>query len=78
MSAPSPTGFVVNEYPEAFTPVTWPPDTTVFNLPNISCINSTFTKAFGHPGGLQAHIAELSGGAVKRLLPIPEIFMARA
>ena len=76
MHAPSPAGFVVNEYIIPPTPTPFTADAPVFALPvGIPCVNTTLSAARAHPGGLNAHLAELIGAPGFRLA-LPELAMA--
>ena len=74
MHAPSPAGFVVNEYLVPPVPTPFAPNDPVFALPaGIPCINTTLTAALQHPGGLNAHLADALGLPSYRLA-MPELY----
>ena len=76
MHAPSPAGFVVNEYLVAPVVTPFAADAPVFVLPaGIPCINTTLAAALAHPGGFNAHLAEaLRAPGFK--LAMPELYMS--
>ena len=75
MHAPSPAGFVVNEYLVPPVPTPFAVDAPEFALPEgIPCVNTTLSAALRHPGGFNAHLAELLGAPGFKLA-MPELFM---
>ena len=59
MHAPSPAGFVVNEYLVSPIPTPFAASAPEFVLPaGIPCINTTLAEALAHTGGLNGHLAE--------------------
>lgn len=76
MHAPSPAGFVVNEYLVAPVVTPFAADASVFVLPaGIPCVNTTLAAALAHPGGFNAHLAEaLRSPGFK--LAMPELYMS--
>ena len=70
MSAPSPAGFVVNEYIVPPSPVTFAADSPIFTLPaGIPCINTTLAAGLIHPGGLNEHLRDLLRNPTYNMLP---------
>jgi len=76
MHAPSPAGFVVNEYLVPPVPTPFAADAPEFALPaGIPCINTTLAAALAHPGGFNAHLAEALRSPGFRLA-MPELYMS--
>ena len=76
MHAPSPAGFVVNEYLGPPVPTAFANDAPEFVLPaGIPCINTTLAAALAHPGGFNAHLADALGVRGFKLA-LPELYMA--
>ena len=76
MHAPSPAGFVVNEYLVPPVPTPFAPDAPEFVLPvGIPCVNTTLSAALRHPGGFNEHLAQLLKAPGFKLA-MPELYMS--
>jgi hypothetical protein len=77
MHAPSPAGFVVNEYLIRPIPTPFAADAPEFVLPTgISCVNTTLAAALRAPGGFHAHVAQALRAPAGYRLALPELYLS--